>query len=71
MIETMNFDVFLFKKECNNEELVIICTYLMDKHNLFKDLKIDPDRFQSYAKTIQAGYNDVVYHNATHGIDVC
>ena len=70
-VETDQFDVFLMRKETGKQEPVVISSYLMDKHNLFSAMKIDPDTFQSYMVAIQNGYTDITYHNQTHGIDVC
>jgi hypothetical protein len=43
---------------------------LMEKHDLFKILKISTGKFLNFAKTIQANYKKVQYHNKTHGADV-
>lgn len=45
----------------------------MNKHNLFKDLKIDPEVFMTFISKIQDSYNPsfIEYHNKTHGADVC
>jgi len=32
---------------------------------------IDPYIYTNYMNAIQDGYQDVQYHNKTHGIDVC
>ena len=49
----------------------IITCHLMEKHSLFEKLNIDPKKFHNFINAIEAGYSDVPYHNATHGIDVC
>lgn len=59
------------QKETKGNELVTISTFLMRKHMLFHDLMIDPYTYSNYMKAIQNGYQNVQYHNKTHGIDVC
>lgn len=70
-LETSDFDIFEFSELVKNKEMEIIACFLMDKHELFTSLAIDPEVFHNFAKAIQAGYVDIPYHNQTHGIDVC
>lgn len=45
----------------------------MHQHNLFKNLKIEPETFLTFINKIQNNYNPkfIEYHNKTHGTDVC
>ncbi len=70
-IHTFEFDIFEFTDACNNQELFIVASYLMNKHELFESLKIYPEVFFTFIRTIQAGYKNVSYHNKTHATDVC
>lgn len=68
--EDFNFKIFTVRKETQKNEMVVITTYLLRKHNMFINLKIDPEVFMRYMRKIQDGYFDVAYHNQIHGTDV-
>lgn len=71
LIETMEFDIFKFRDMTDNQEVVVITSYLMEKHSLFTSQKIDYGIYMNFMKAVQAGYVDIPYHNQTHGVDVC
>jgi hypothetical protein len=68
-----NFNIFDFKNEVNEQELYVISSYLMHKHELFQTCKIDPESYFKFIKRIQDNYNPkwIDYHNKSHGADVC
>ena len=69
-VHTFEFDIFDFMEACGHQELFIIASYLMNKHELFESMKVYPDVFFTFIKTIQNGYKNVSYHNKTHAADV-
>ena len=71
LIETNQFDVFEFRDLVDQKELVVISSFLMDKHSIYSELKIDPEEFQNYMNSILDNYKSIPYHNSIHGIDVC
>ena len=71
LIETGNFDIFEFRELVGKKEMVVISSFLMDKHSIYSELKINPETFTSYIQAIEENYKQVPYHNAIHGIDVC
>ena len=71
LLETSDFDIFEFSKLVGGKEMEIVACYLMEKHELFSALTIDPETFHRFIQAVAAGYLDVPYHNATHGTDVC
>jgi hypothetical protein len=68
-----DFNIFDFKDEVNEQELFVISSYLMHKHKLFQNCKIDPETYFKFIKRIQDNYNPkwIEYHHKTHGADVC
>ena len=70
-VGSFHFDIFGFVEACKHEELIVLPSFLMDKHNLFESLKIDPEVFFLFMRSIHDGYRNVAYHNKTHGTDVC
>jgi hypothetical protein len=69
-VENLDFNIFEFKEEVKNNELICLCNMLMEKHDLFKSMKINSGKFLNFTKTIQSNYKKVQYHNKTHGTDV-
>ena len=70
LVQDYEFDIFALSKETNGNEMIVLTTYLMHKHDMFLNLAIDPISFSNYISEIQNGYYDVAYHNKTHGADV-
>jgi calcium/calmodulin-dependent 3',5'-cyclic nucleotide phosphodiesterase len=70
MVQEYEFDVFTLERETNGNEMIALTTYLLQKHDMYVDLAIDPDTFNRFVSTIQNGYCDVAYHNKIHGTDV-
>ncbi|CAI2371913.1 unnamed protein product [Moneuplotes crassus] len=68
-----DFNIFDFKAEVEENELFVISSFLLNKHLLFQNSKIDPETYFKFVKRIQNNYNPVwiKYHNKTHGADVC
>jgi hypothetical protein len=58
------------KDMTKENELVIVSNIIFHKCSLFGPLKINPEVFIKFISKIQAGYNDVAYHNKTHAADV-
>lgn len=69
--DSLDFDIFKFKDEMKDSELVTLSTMLFEKHDLFKSQKIANSKFLNFVQSIQSGYKKVPYHNKTHGADVC
>lgn len=69
-VDTLDFNIFDFKEEMKESELVTLATMLFEKHDLFKGCKINNSKFINFTITIQRGYKPVQYHNKTHGADV-
>ena len=67
------FNIFDFKSEVNEEELYVLSSFILHKHDIFANCKIDPEVYFKFIKRIQNGYNPkwIEYHNKTHGADVC
>lgn len=70
-IEKFEFNIFEFMEACGHDELYIIPSFLMNKHNLFESCKIAPDKFFTFMRRVHNSYNNVTYHNKTHAADVC
>lgn len=69
-IQDFEFDIFALSKETDGNEMILLTSYLMHKHDMYLNLAIDPVTFNKYISQIQNGYFDVAYHNKTHGADV-
>lgn len=69
-VDTLDFDIFNFKTEVKDNELVTLSNMLFEKHNMFKTCKISKQKFLNFTKNVQEGYKKVQYHNQTHGTDV-
>ena len=71
--DSLDFDIFEFKEAVEENELFVISSYLMQKHNLFENCNVDPEKYFQFIKRIQDHYNpnSIEYHNKTHGADVC
>ena len=70
VVDSLDFNIFEFKEAMKDSELVALSSMLMEKHNIFKILKINKSKFINFVNTIQSGYKKVPYHNKTHGTDV-
>ena len=70
---TLEFNIFDFKNEVEEQELFVLTSYMMHKHELFRSFKMDPEVFFKFVKRAQDYYNHsfIEYHNKTHGADVC
>lgn len=70
---TLLFDVFKFKDATDEKELYVLTSYLLHKHNIFREMKMDPEIFFKFITRVQDYYNPgfIEYHNKTHGADVC
>jgi len=68
-----DFNIFDFKDEVKENELLTLSSFLLNKHMLFQNCKIDPDTYIKFIRRIQDNYNPtwIEYHNKTHGADVC
>ncbi len=51
------FNIFEFKEEVEENELFVISSYLLHKHMLFQNCKIDPDTYFKFIKRVQDNYN--------------
>jgi len=51
-VNTFEFDIFDFMEICNHDELYIIASFLMNKHNLFENQKIYPEVFFNFIKRV-------------------
>ncbi|CAI2387561.1 unnamed protein product [Moneuplotes crassus] len=65
------FDMFELNKATNGNELAILSSFLLNKHNLFVTCAIDPSVYTNFILEVQRNYNEVAYHNKCHGADVC
>jgi hypothetical protein len=70
LVDTFEFDIMKLKDMTKENELVIVSNIIFHKCSLFGPLKINPEVFIKFISKIQAGYNDVAYHNKTHAADV-
>lgn len=70
-VQEFEFDIFELNKATNGNEMIVLSTYLLNKHNLFVNWAIDPSTFNQFITCIQNRYVDIAYHNKTHGADVC
>lgn len=70
-VEEFEFDTFELSKATGGNEMTVLSTFLLNKHNLFVNCAIDPKTFNKFISCIQNRYIDVAYHNKTHGADVC
>ena len=52
IVETSDFDVFELQRETKNNELVVLTNFLMKKHDLFSNLKINQETFYNFSKSI-------------------
>ena len=69
-VDSLDFNIFDFKEAMKESELVALSSMILEKHNLFKLLKINKSKFINFVNNIQSGYKKVPYHNKTHGTDV-
>jgi len=67
-----DFNIFDFKDEVEEQEIFVLSSFIMHKHSLFQNCKIDPEVFFKFIKRIQDNYNPqwIEYHNKSHGADV-
>ena len=66
----MDFNVFTVRRETNENEMITVSTHIMVKEGLLNKLDIPIDLFLAFIGKIQSGYNDITYHNKTHGTDL-
>lgn len=70
-VDEYEFNLFALNKETNGNEMVILSTHVLHKHNLFENCVIDPTTYNNFITHIQNRYYDIAYHNKSHGTDVC
>ena len=68
-INSIHFDVFEFKSETSNNELINIMTYLYKFYN-FESFGIKLSEYKNFVKHIQNGYLNNPYHNSAHAADL-
>jgi len=69
-VSNKDFPIFDFKRETKENELVVLTSLILQKHNIFVQLNLDLDLWMKFIDKIQAGYNPVAYHNKSHAADV-
>lgn len=69
-VTTLDFDIFKIQELTYQNELVTTISYIMAKENLFEELDIQFEIFIRFISKISEGYNNVTYHNRTHGTDL-
>ena len=47
-----------------------VIIHLFAKEKLFDRLPITNEKFLTFMKKVQSGYNDITYHNQTHAADL-
>jgi hypothetical protein len=70
IIDSHEFNIFEVKKHTKENELITVITYLLHKHHIFSNLKIRMETFLKFISAVQSGYQNVTYHNKTHGADL-
>ena len=48
--ETPDFHIFEFSRKTDGNELYVLTSYLLYKHDLFHSLKIDPEIFLAFIR---------------------
>ncbi len=66
----MDFNIFTVRKETNENEMITVSTFLLVKEDLLRKVNIPLDIYLAFIGKIQSGYNDITYHNKTHGADL-
>lgn len=66
-LDTLEFDIFEFKDNSKDRELTTLTSLLLHKHSLYSGLHISLQKFIVFMDKISSGYNNVKYHNKTHG----
>ena len=64
-----NFPIFELR-EATSEVLSKLAYRLFDLSDLFSHYKLPRDKFLSYFRALESGYQPVAYHNSTHAADV-
>eukprot|EP00300_Choanocystis_sp_HF-7_P017865 c19859_g1_i2.p1 GENE.c19859_g1_i2~~c19859_g1_i2.p1 ORF type:complete len:492 (-),score=80.63 c19859_g1_i2:121-1470(-) len=65
-----NFDVFALDKVSGGHALSALAVYLFEYFDLFNELKLSQRCVRHFWSQIEAGYQDVPYHNQVHAADV-
>ena len=69
-IHLLNFNIFQLCNETEKHEFVPTITMILARERCFTDLPVSFETFMRFILKIKNGYNNVPYHNKTHGADV-
>lgn len=70
-IELYTFNIFNIRDSTKQNELVVVISHIFAKEKIFDELPtIDRNKFIPFIKKIQGTYQNIKYHNQTHGADL-
>lgn len=70
-IETLEFNIFKLQAYTQDNELMVVASFILSKEGIFTRLPVKQEAFLRFEERIQRHYFDIPYHNKTHGADVC
>ena len=65
-----DFDIFKLRQSTKENELVTVVCHILAREGIFDKLPIANEKFLMFIQKIQSTYNDITYHNKTHGADL-
>ena len=68
-ILTFDFNIFNVRESTNDNEMVTVISHILAREGIFDQLPIQNEKFLTFISKIQSSYNDITYHNKTHGTD--
>ena len=69
-IMTFDFNIFNVRESTNGNEMVTVVSHILAREEIFDQLPIQNEKFLNFMSKIQSSYNDITYHNKTHGSDL-
>ena len=69
-VENYSFNIFELRDSTKQNELVTVTCHILAKEGIFDKLPIVNEKFLPFIHKVQKGYQDISYHNKTHGADL-
>ena len=69
-IKYIHFNIFSLHQEHERHYFVPVIALILAKERCFQELNVSFETFLHFIHKIKTGYNNVPYHNKTHGADV-
>lgn len=69
-IDQYNYNIFEVRDKTNGNELTTTIAQILAREKIFDNISVVNEKFVSFLVKIQSSYNNITYHNKSHGADL-